>query len=163
MESGAKLDASTVNSDDVIYYGWNAHVFNFNRKKHLMFVHNHSYYCVVIENVKKANILDMGNLFAHRLIEQWVADNVIEETEGLVYLQKVLPIILYKTNNDKRTIGAINALIDSYTAAHNEPYWLHKTLTQLNSALNEIPSGAGKPQGKYGNPVEDMRRVLDES
>lgn len=158
-ESGVILNVSTAN-DNLTGPGWNAHLFGFSKKKHLIFVHNRSYYCVVIDNIKKDNILNIGNLFTYRLVEQWIADKIIDELEGLIHLQKLLPVKLYKTNNDKITIGAINALIDSYTAALNQPYWFGKTTIQINSGLNEIPSGAGMARGKYSNPIENMRRVL---
>ena len=84
---------------------WNAHLYYFNRHKHLIFVNNLSYYSIIIENIKKPELKNFDKLFINRLTDQLVFDKVIDISDALITIQKLLPLQLYRTNNEKKLSG----------------------------------------------------------
>lgn len=141
---------------------WNAHLFFYKRAKNLIFVNNKSFYCVIIENVKKSDLKNLDNLFLTRLIDQLTLDNLIERNLAQIIIQKHQPIVFCPTNNNKRVIGTINHYIFNYEVYRNHPVWCDANLGELNSLINDSITRAGRNErGKYGRPSEDMKLLIN--
>jgi hypothetical protein len=141
---------------------WNAHLYYFNRQKHLIFVNNLSYYSIIIENIKKAELKNFDKLFINRLTDQLVFDKVIDISDSLLTIQKLLPLQLSSTNNDKKTIGTMNEFILSYKSIRESNNWFNKPLIEINHAVNDTLTGAGKTKERaFGIPITDMASILN--
>ncbi len=154
---------SAAGSDTQNPFGdWNAHLFYFNRHKHLIFVNNLSYYSIIIENIKKAELKNFDKLFINRLTDQLVFDKVIDISDVLITIQKLLPLQLSSTNNDKKTIGTMNEFILSYKCIRDSYNWFDKPLIEVNHAVNDTLTGAGKTKERaFGIPITDMASLLN--
>ncbi|MCZ8297917.1 MAG: hypothetical protein O9297_11950 [Flavobacterium sp.] len=140
---------------------WNAHLFFFNRAKNLIFVNNKSFYCVIIENVKKSDLKNLDNLFLTHLIDQLTVDNVIERNQAQIIIQKHQPIMFCPTNNNKRVIGTMNHYIFNYEVYRNHPVWFDTNVRKLNSLINDSITRAGRNEKrKYGRPSEEMKLLI---
>lgn len=152
------IEDSTLNS----YGDWNAHLFYNGGRKYLILVNNKSYYSVFLENIKKADFKDFSTLFFNRLVEQLLFDNIIEPSEVSITIQKYTPISFASTNNDRKTIGTINDFVYQFEVRRQHSYWFDKDLIEYNSSINDSLTGAGKTKtSKYGNPINDMRNLLN--
>jgi len=143
---------------------WNGHVFLYDRHKHLIFVNNKSFYSIIIEDIKKADLKNIETIFLNRLIEQLVFDKVINHSDTLVVLQRFLPVRLTNTNNDKKTIGALNDFVYQYQCNCDSPYWIDKPIIKINNSINNGLTGAGRNQyRKYSTPSVDMKEMINTS
>lgn len=140
---------------------WNAHVFLLNRQKHLIFINAESYYAVIVEQVKKDSLKNIGAIFADRLIEQLIADKVMDASDGLILLHRLHPIVTVSTNNNRKAIGTMNDFISMYMDNVQGTYWQGLSLVERNSILNDMPVGAGKNASRqYGFPKQDMVEII---
>lgn len=77
-------------------------------------------------------------------------------------MQRIVPVIFAKTNNDKKTIGTINEYIFQFLANQDNPHWWNKSLVEVNSLLNDSLTGAGRNKDRrYGRPIEDMKELIN--
>lgn len=140
---------------------WNAHLFNFDRKRHLIIINNKSYYAVVIHDIKKSQLKTLPTLFLDRLIEQLAFDQVISRQEIPIVCQKYTSLRLERTNNDRKALGTINDFLFHYTHHHFSASPNKLELLMANAGLNRHLTGAGRNASRlYGNPAEDMRNLL---
>ncbi|TVR77747.1 MAG: hypothetical protein EA412_10340 [Chitinophagaceae bacterium] len=140
---------------------WNAHLFFLNRRKNLIFVNNKSYYCLIIQDIKKADLKDFESLFVNRLIEQLQFDKIIKPDDALVVFQKLLPLTLTKTNNDKKAIGTMNEYVYIFKLHDTHPPSQGKPLKLINHHINNTPMSAGKQEKeRYAYPIEDMKELM---
>ncbi|HPS72269.1 MAG TPA: hypothetical protein PLM70_08445 [Bacteroidales bacterium] len=155
-----EVDSSTQNP----YGDWNGHLFFYDKRKHLIFVNNKSFYSIIIEDIKKADIKKMDSLFFNRLTEQLVFDKVIDISDTLLILQKLLPFRLASTNNDKKTIGTLNEFVFQYKCNRDSQYWFDKPLIKINSSINDSLTRAGQNKDRqYGRPILDMTEIINTS
>ena len=141
---------------------WNGHLFYYRRKKYLMFFNNKTYYGLLFPPLKKADLQDFENVFLQRLLNQLICDKVISRTETLVILQKMLPLILFRTNNDKKAIGTLNEFIFQFKVQFDHFGWDNQEISTINSKLNDTLVGAGgQKQGDYSRPIENMKALID--
>ncbi|MDQ3191687.1 MAG: hypothetical protein M3Q58_08845 [Bacteroidota bacterium] len=141
---------------------WNGHLFTSNRKNYLIFVNNKSYYSVILENIKKTDIKNLEYIFINRLVCQLVHDKVIENSDSLVIVHKILPVTCSKTNNDKKTLGTLNDFVSQIKYGFNSSEWVNKKLTHINGYVNQTPTGAGKNESRrYGMPIQDMKDLIN--
>ena len=153
-----------VDESENIYGDWNAHLFYFDRRKNIILVNNKSYYAVILADIKKADFTNFSTLFFNRLTEQLLLDKVIEPADLLLTVQKYTPLDFTRTNNDKKTIGTINEFVLHYQSNLQTPYWFDKSLNEINSAINNSLTGAARTKKHdYGQPIEDMRALLNTS
>ena len=159
---GKTKDITESNTSENLIGNWNGHLFYMNRKKYLIFVNNKSYYAIVIANVKKADLKDFDTLFLNRLMEQLVYDKTIENSSVLILLQKLMPFQFSKTNNDKKTLGTINAFIFQVKCNYDIEFWRGESLVEINNSINNSLTGAGKNKDRdYGRPAEDMKALIN--
>ena len=149
---------------DNLYGEWNGHLFNVGRQRYLIFVNNKSYYSVFIKNFKKTDFKDFSTFFLNRLNEQLINDGIINNESALLTLQKYSPLILSKTNNDKKALGTINDFIYNFKAYCLAPSWTDKNLIEINTQINNLLTGAAREKRfDYGRPIEDMTKLLNTS
>ena len=130
----------------------------------MMFTNNKTYYALLFPSIKKADLKDLTNFFLKRLLHQLVFDKVINENETLVLLNRLLPIRLSRTNNDKKAIGTLNDLIFQFKVQCEYSNWSQHELPMINNRLNNGLVGASRTkQGDYGRPIEDMKALIDAS
>ena len=152
------VDSSTQNP----FGDWNAHLFYFDRHKHLIFVNNKSFYSIIIEDIKKADLKNFDKLFLNRLTDQLVFDKVIDISDALITIQKLLPLRLSNTNNDKKTIGTMNEFIFAFKCNRDSPHWFDKPIIEINHSVNDTLTGAGRNKDRdYGRPIIDMKEILN--
>jgi hypothetical protein len=140
---------------------WNGHLFYINRKKHLIFVNNKTYYTVLIADVTKKDLSNFQQLFIERFIGQLIFDKVIKPADSLILLQKNLPVHFASTNNDQKSLGIIRNQILAYSETDGIPYHMDKTIAERNHFLNDAPTSAGQKSWKYSFPIENMRRLYE--
>jgi len=158
---GSTRLTSVDNSTENPFGDWNSHLFYFDRHKHLIFVNNKSFYSVIIEDIKKADLKNFDKLFLNRLTDQLVYDKVIDISDALITIQKILPFRLTNTNNDKKTIGTMNEFIFAYKCSRDHPHWFDKPLIEINRSVNDTLTGAGRNKGRdYDRPIIDMKEIL---
>jgi hypothetical protein len=92
---------------------WNGHLFTIDRKKSLIFMNNKTCYSLVMTNVLKKDMKDLGQVFKERLIRQLAHDLNINERQEIKIRKELADIVLSKSNNDKKIIGTINHHVDS--------------------------------------------------
>ena len=141
---------------------WNAHVFFVERKKNLIFVNNISYYCVLMDNIRKAELDTIESLFVRRLLDQLVYDEILD----LAWYQRIVLVIqsfaLASTNNYIKTIGRMNDFISAYKLDRSPEYKSDRSLEELNHNKNTIPTSSGRDEyGVYAHPIRDMKRMID--
>ena len=102
----------------------------------MMFTNNKTYYALLFPSIKKADLKDLTNFFLKRLLHQLVFDKVINENETLVLLNRLLPIRLSRTNNDKKAIGTLNDLIFQFKVQCEYSNWSPQELPTINNRLN---------------------------
>lgn len=143
---------------------WNGHLIIYERKKHLILINNKTYYSVIIPDLKKVDIADLDSFFIERLIDQLIYDSVIEKTDTLIIMQRLLPVRLAKTNNDKKAIGTLNEFIYQFKVQHEFFDWHDKSITYINGKLNDTIVGASRPGKRdYGRPIDDMKSLINTS
>ena len=125
---------------------WNGHLFFHQRRKYLMLVNNKTYYALLFPSIKKADLRDFESLFLQRLLQQLVYDEIIKDDETLVFLQRLLPVTLAKTNNDKKAIGTLNEFIFNFTFSFDYFKWANRDLREINAKLNDTLVGASRKQ-----------------
>ncbi len=158
---GAQKIHSAIDHPENPLGDWNAHLFNIKHQKNIILVNNKSYYAVLIMDIKKSMIKDFATRFIQRVTEQLVFDKVISPDEVLLFVQKIVPLTLTWTNNDKRTIGTMNEFIYQYRFSHLYPSWEVRDLKEKNAVLNDhlVRSREGKRRD-YFKPVERMKMIL---
>jgi hypothetical protein len=156
----SKVDSLTASG----YGDWNAHLFLFGKHKHIIFVNNKTYYSLIIENIRKADFKDFETLFFNRLIEQFIFDKVIDQSESLIILQKLLPLRLAFTNNDKKAIGTLNDFVYQYKCNRNSVHWFYRKIIEINNSINNSLTGAGRNnEQRYGRPIIEMAAIINTS
>lgn len=152
-------------ADNSTFGDWNAHLFAIGRKKCLIFMNNRTCYSVVMTNVLKKDLKDLGQVFKERLIRQ--LDNDIKLTEGQeIKVRNTLGDIAFsKSNNDKKIIGTINHHIDNlkynnYGGGIETWDDIHVTGI-LNDYLvgTKIPAN-GQKQSDFFRPIELMESLI---
>jgi hypothetical protein len=160
-----QTNLSTVDSSTPNKLGdWNGHIFFCDRRKHLILINNISYYSLIFPDIKKADFKDFESLFISRLTDQLLFDHVIELSDVLIIMQRLLPIRLARTNNDRKALGTINEYIFSFRA-HTEFFeWNDRDINYINGKLNDTLVGASRPGKRdYGRPIDDMKSLMNTS
>lgn len=93
---------------DQKFSDWNAHLFNLNRKKCLIFVHNQTHYTVFLTGVVKKDLQNIEDIFIRRLFEQLEVAHITLSANMIDKLTLADGIEFYKTNNNKKILGRIN-------------------------------------------------------
>ena len=159
---GQKQLTSVENFTENKFGDWNGHLFYCDRRKYLIFVNSKSYYSLIFADVKKINLKDFETFFLNRLIEQLIFDKVIDNSNTLIVLQKLLPLKLTKTNNDKKALGTLNDFVFQFKCNRESPYWSDKSIVQINNSINDSLTGAGRNKDRdYGRPIHDMQELLN--
>jgi hypothetical protein len=148
---------------------WNAHTFHINRSRTLVFVNNRTYYCVFMQNVKKADLRDIETAFLRRLMEQLFYERIVKPAEATKIDRMMRPIALARTNNDRRTIGVMNEFVAMHEAQLSSEYDSRTTLVELNKIANTMPGGKGKvrrhglslPAGRNDGAHRQQRGTLN--
>ncbi|MDF2437059.1 MAG: hypothetical protein K0Q95_1435 [Bacteroidota bacterium] len=154
------VDSSTENK----FGDWNGHLIIYDREKYLMFINNKTYYVVILPRIKKADLSKFDSIFIDRLIEQLTFDSVIERTDALILMQRLLPVRLARTNNDRKAIGTLNEFIYQFKVQHEFFDWRNKSITYINGKLNDTIVSASRPGKRdYGRPIDDMKSLMNTS
>ncbi|MBC7749364.1 MAG: hypothetical protein H7Z76_12450 [Methylotenera sp.] len=144
-----------------LFGDWNVHLFYFDRRKFLICVNNKSYYCLILDSIKKSDFKRFANIFIDRLISQLLIDKIINPFEVPNVTSKLIPFSFSKTNNDRKTISTMNEFIYMYKVCRTTDSWPYKSLEEINSTLNDTLTGAGRNHERdYGRPIEDMRMLI---
>ncbi len=139
---------------------WNAHLFHFARRKHLIFVNNITRYCVIAEDVLKPQLKDLDAFFTSTLAAQLSHDGIIGPTDAPAIAERILPLVLSPPNNDRSVLGNINEFIFAYKVSRENPYWIGKRIEEIAGSLNSGPVGI---KGKYSFPVQTMTALFGTS
>lgn len=137
---------------------WNAHLFPYNRRKCIIFVHALTGYCLLALDVLKADLRDMPAVFADLLHKQLHGEWPMHTGRIDAWLREQAPAVIAPTNGDKRTLGIINSYIgdiDYVLERHHPPLGRPAAFLEAwnqNTAL----VGAAKGHGKYIMPGECM-------
>ena len=100
------LNSVTENSES-----WSAHLFSIAGRKCILFTEKETCYSVLLVDVLKKDLKDINSLFYNAFICQLNTDK-IELTPNLSYVDKInCELTLYRTDNDRKTIGVMNSLI----------------------------------------------------
>lgn len=142
--------------------GWNAHLFHCDRKKHLIYTHNQTFYTVVVENFVKADVKNLQEIIVYRMLEQLEFDELLHPAENDWYRALVGNLHFLPTNNDKRCIGKNNDYVYIYQDARASPDLQHRGYEALNNILNQYPVKAVAPlYGAMESPLFHMKVWLD--
>ncbi|MBL7889421.1 MAG: hypothetical protein JNL24_07715 [Bacteroidia bacterium] len=140
---------------------WNAHIFVYGRRKNLILINNISYYTLIFPNIKKADFKNFEDLFIKRLSDQLLFDNIIEIEHAPILKQRLLPVKLTTTNNDRKALGTMNEYIFSFRLYMDFFELDSLDLNHINGKLNDTLVGASRPQKRdYGRPIEDMKNLM---
>ena len=124
---------------------WNAHVFPIGGKKCILFTDKESLYSVLLVDILKKDLKDVGTLFYNAFVQQLLYDNLIK-SESLSEIQSRYNYVeLYATDNDRKTIGIMNSLIldlKSYCDLKFDKLDAARYFGQ--NILNGIPMGSRK-------------------
>ncbi|MCZ7557561.1 MAG: hypothetical protein M5R41_14280 [Bacteroidia bacterium] len=143
---------------------WNAHTFHIGRSRILVFVNNRTLYCVFMHDVKKADLRDIETAFLRRMMEQLFYEHIVRPAEAMKIDRMMRPIVLARSNNDKRTIGVMNEFVWQLKAQLASEYHYRTAFAELNRLANVLPVGRGKSGGKkYLMPGEEMMALIDGS
>ncbi|HTH54944.1 MAG TPA: hypothetical protein VL728_02785 [Cyclobacteriaceae bacterium] len=128
-------------------------------------MNNKTCYSVVMTNVLKKDLKDLGQAFKERLIRQLDHDLNINEQQEIKFRKELDVIRLSKSNNDKKIIGTINHHVDNLK--HNNygggvDSWDEVNVTGI---LNDYLVGTKILSGRKRNrdffkPIELMKELI---
>lgn len=143
------------------YGDWNANLVYLNRKKHLILVNNLTFYCLIAENIKKADLSDFQSFFLSLLASQLHHDKIIARSDFPRIAEQFAPVHLSRTNNDKKTLGTMNQYAFDFEVYRTHPVWFDADIREINGHINTGLAGAGRNETrKYGRPIEDMKLLI---
>lgn len=133
---------------------WNANQFKIECKNWLICIHNPTAYCLLIPEIKKADMKAFQLWFYPRLSEQFHYDGIEPELAAVFPFSN---IEFFKTNNHKRMIGIMNRQFTDLK--YSFPRWGgvdNLSLLEANHRFNDIPIGPSP----YTWPIKEMRGFL---
>lgn len=92
---------------------WSAHLFFISGRKCIVFVHKHTLYTVVLVDIFKKDITHINRLFLEAFVDQLKSDNILGAYEALIR-DVYKEISLVPTDNDRKTLGAINNIVSIF-------------------------------------------------
>jgi hypothetical protein len=143
---------------------WNGHLFTIDRKKCLIFMNNQTCYSVVMTNVLKKDLKDLGQVFKERLIRQLDHDLNLNERQEIKFRKDLGDIVLSKSNNDKKIIGTINHHVDNLK--YNNYGGEHWDDVNVTGILNDYSVGTKlttdrKRNRDFFRPIELMQELIN--
>ena len=159
-----RLDADTASfAQPSILGDWNGHLFTVNRRKCIVLVNNISYYAVFLMNILKKDLLCFPDLFRSKLLQQLTSDKVITDEAYSSITEYLGQLQLKRTNNDRKALGTINEFIFLFKAHCESRAFESIDCSTINHYINTSPTGAGRTsQRHYGNPIKDMKDLLNQ-
>lgn len=91
--------------------GWNAHLFNVNRRKCIIVTNKSTLYSFIQVGIFKKDLVDFSDFFWTSLKAQLRADGLYDVCEESFYTVKTDRVSCKKTDNDKKVIGSMNDFI----------------------------------------------------
>lgn len=89
---------------------WSAHLFFISGRKCIVFVHKKTMYTVMLLDIFKKDMTHINRLFLEAFIGQLKSDNILRAHEALIRdVYKEISVV--STDNDRKTLGAINNII----------------------------------------------------
>ncbi len=152
-------------TDNSTFGDWNAHLFIMDRKKCLIFMNNRTCYSVVMTNIQKKNLKDIGQVFKERLIRQLDNDIKLSEVQEIRLRTDLRDIVFTKSNNDKKIIGTINHHVENlkyYNYGGGVEDWEDMYVTGI---LNDYLVGTkilpeGQKRRDFFKPIELMESLI---
>ncbi|TDE08688.1 DUF6933 domain-containing protein [Dyadobacter psychrotolerans] len=91
-------------------HDWSAHLFFISGRKCIIFVHKKTLYTVMLFDIFKKDMTHISRLFLEAYIHQLKSDNILGSHEALIRdLNKEIKLV--STDNDRKTLGAINNIV----------------------------------------------------
>jgi hypothetical protein len=142
MESFMGRITESVQPTSSLFGDWNGHLFTVDRKKCLIFMNKKTYYSVIMTNVYKKDLVDFGQKFKERLIQQLEFDLGLNELKEIKIRKELGHIYLTQTNNDRKIQGTINHHIEQlkYVGYRDGGIEFSDTLKE-NQIINSTPLG----------------------
>ena len=155
---------TTLESDNIIrsLSDWNSHLFFVDKRKCLIFVNNLTYYTIFITDILKKDLINIDKVFSSRLKEQLIHDKIINDSESIESLFPVSKIQIYKTNNDRKTIGRINDFINMFKAHcfYKYEHLKNMDIVYENGLINKTPTGKPNEIKKsWSNPIDNINEI----
>jgi hypothetical protein len=121
---------------------WNGHLFTVDRKKCLIFMNNKTCYSVIMTNVYKKELVDFGQSFRERFIQQLDFDLGLNEAQEVKLRKELSDILVTRTNNDRRIQGTINHHVDQLKfVGYRDGGIEFSDTAKENQILNSTPMG----------------------
>lgn len=125
--------------DDNYLGEWLATIFYVSRKKCWLMINKKTKYLLILSNIKKAQLVDISQIFKKTLYLQFVYEGITIDYEALEEI--VGELKFHETNNDRSSNGSLNSslllldqLIEDFDDFENVPF------RELNQRLNETPN-----------------------
>jgi len=143
---------------------WNSNLFFINRKKCLILINNHTFYSILLLNIRKHDFMNFHELFAKRLLSQLSHDNIEVPIDCIDKIKDELKPRFLKTNNDRIALGTLNQLVQD-TKYYIQFEYLNQTefvnLNKLNGHLTDnLVSALGKRPNDFGSPLDEMKQLI---
>lgn len=145
---------------------WNANIFHLQGKKCLILMNDVTYYSLFFLDIRKADLLKFSDLFYARLIEQLDYDKIDFAVDCSPMLIEETTAQFLPTNNNRKVLGTMTDFIRAIEYIFHENY--HGQLSnvdvrKLNHSYTNYLVGALNPKhGKYGKPIEEMKKKIEE-
>lgn len=144
---------------------WNAHLFFVDKRKCIVFVNNLTTYSIFLTGIVKKDLKNFEYLFFHRLEEQIKHDKLFNKLEYAESFFQVQKLTLFKTNNDRKTMGRINDF--TYNFKGNCFYRYNHindiNLVYENGLINTTPTGKpGEIKKTWSSPIENMNEIKNQ-
>lgn len=158
-----KLIQNDENSETGILGKWNATIFYVDRKKCWLISNAKTQYCLILPDIKSADLNSIGKIFKDSLYEQLKNDGIYIELEKLNEI--IGEIEFHPTDNDRKTAGFQNHKLANleywkvyYGKYENMPF------IDLASGLNSIPIhiGTSKKMDDFTKSTIEIERILTE-
>jgi hypothetical protein len=97
-------------------------------------------------------------------MEQLFYERIVKPAEATKIDRMMRPVVLARSNNNKRTIGVMNEFVRQLKAQLASEYHFRTSFAELNRLANVLPVGRGKSGGmKYLMPGEEMAALINSS
>ncbi|MFD1293833.1 DUF6933 domain-containing protein [Lutibacter holmesii] len=158
-----KIIQTDKNSESGILGKWNATIFYVDRKKCWLISNAKTQYCLILPDVKSADLNLINKKFKDSLYEQLKNDGIYIEFDKLNEI--IGEIEFHPTDNDRKTAGFQNHKLANlecwkvdYEKYENMPF------IDLASGLNSVPIhiGTSKKMDDFTKSTIEIKRLLTE-
>ena len=124
---------------------WNAHLVAIGGRKCLCIVDKKTLYTILLIDILKKDVPTLGSSIYLSFIQQLKGDKIYNPELDGIYSRMFSSVRFFNTDNDRKTIGILNTVIDSLKAYCNtREDKLEAALYFARNSINGIPLGSKK-------------------